>query len=428
LENPLVNKLKKFLLILISLNLSISNADENHTSHLEKIILGSGCFWGAEKGYEGLQGVEDAVSGYADGYGIKPAYREITKIKNRFKENNFAEVVEVTFNKEVITLRSLLEHFYESHDPTQLNKQGNDIGTQYRSTILYTNSAQKELIEEVTNEFQKLLYENGYGEIQTLIKPLNNFYKAEEYHQDYIKKNPNGYCPDHSTGVVFNTIKEKQDIDNSLLLVGKFILVIDSQDYCPYCEKFKQDVANDYKGSIPLVYRTAIELDGLEIKTPTWATPTIIFLEDGSEKFSYQGYMNPELFYKVLGKFKLGNTEAYDVAFNQGTDARFCKEYEIFKNTPDGIFVDKLSGAPLFDTRDRFVSRSGWLSFTAPIPNSTYELPDNSYGMRRTEVKSLSSNIHLGHVFDDGPNGMPRYCINATVLEFIPRESITNRS
>jgi peptide methionine sulfoxide reductase msrA/msrB len=405
----------------------VGNDNDNHTSHLEKIVLGSGCFWGAEKGYEGLQGVADAVSGYADGYGIKPTYREIIKIKNRFKENNFAEVVEVTFNKEVITLRSLLEHFYESHDPTQLNKQGNDIGTQYRSTILYTNSAQKELIEEVTNEFQKLLYENGYGEIQTLIKPLNNFYKAEEYHQDYIKKNPNGYCPDHSTGVVFNTIKEKQDIDNSLLLEGKFILVIDSQDYCPYCEKFKQDVANDYKGSIPLVYRTAIELNGLEIKSPTWATPTIIFLEDGSEKFSYQGYMNPELFYKGLGKFKLGNTEAYDVAFNQGTDARFCKEYEIFKNTPDGIFVDKLSGAPLFDTRDRFVSRSGWLSFTAPIPNSTYESPDNSYGMRRTEVKSLSTNIHLGHVFDDGPNGMPRYCINATVLEFIPRESIVNR-
>ena len=167
-------------------------------------------------------------------------------------------------------------------------------------------------------------------------------------------------------------------------------------------------------------------MSGLSIKTPTWATPTIVFIEDGIEQFSYQGYMEPELFYKALGKFKLGNTEAYDVAFNKGTDARFCKEYQIFKNTPDGIFVDKLSGAPLFDTRDRFVSRSGWLSFTAPVPDSTYEVPDNSYGMRRTEVKSVSSNIHLGHVFDDGPNGMPRYCINATVLEFIAREDIKN--
>ena len=77
-------------------------------------------------------------------------------------------------------------------------------------------------------------------------------------------------------------------------------------------------------------------------------------------------------------------------------------------------------------TRDRFISPSGWLSFTAPIPNSTYEIPDNSYGMKRTEVKSLSSDIHLGHVFDDGPNGMPRYCINATVLEFIARNDLQN--
>ena len=120
----------------------------------------------------------------------------------------------------------------------------------------------------------------------------------------------------------------------------------------------------------------------------------------------------------------MGRSEAYNVAFNGGTDARFCKEYEIFKNTPDGIFIDKLSGAALFDTKDRFNSSSGWLSFTRPVQNSTYELPDNSYGMRRTEIRSKSSDIHLGHVFPDGPNGMPRYCINATVLEFVLRENI----
>ena len=418
--------MKRFFIFLPIMALCLSiHSNENHTSQLETIVLGYGCFWGAEKGYEALEGVEDAVSGYADGYGIKPTYREITKYINKYKRNNFAEVVKVTFNKEVISLRSLLEHFYESHDPTQLNRQGNDIGTQYRSTILYTKPSQKKVIDETTNEFQKLLSDEGYGEIKTLIKSLDKFHDAEEYHQDYIKKNPNGYCPDHSTGVAFNKI-ETPTIDNSFLLSGKYVLVIDSQDYCPYCENFKKDVANDYQGSIPMVYRTAIELSGLDIQTPTWATPTIVFLENGSELFSYQGYMEPELFYKALGKFKLGDTEAYDVAFNQGTDARFCKEYQIFKNTPDGIFVDKLSGAPLFDTRDRFVSRSGWLSFTAPVPNSTYELPDNSYGMKRTEVKSKSSNIHLGHVFDDGPNGMPRYCINATVLEFIAREDIKN--
>ena len=128
-------------------------------------------------------------------------------------------------------------------------------------------------------------------------------------------------------------------------------------------------------------------------------------------------------FYQALGYFKLGDTEAYKVAFQKGTDARFCKEYEIFKNTPDGVFVDKLSGAPLFDTKDRFNSSTGWLSFTAPVDGSVYTKPDNSYGMRRTEIRSVTSDIHLGHVFQDGPNGMPRYCINATVLEFKPRDS-----
>ena len=417
--------MKKTITSLLFIICFYVDSDENSTSHLESIVLGSGCFWGAEKGYEALNGVEDAVSGYSDGYNIKPTYREITKIKNRFNDDNHAEVVKVTYNKEVISLRSLIEHFYESHDPTQLNRQGNDIGTQYRSIILYTKPSQKKVIDDTTNEFQSLLTEKGFGKIQTVIKPLDSFYIAEEYHQDYIKKNPNGYCPDHSTGVVFNN-KNQQQIDNSHLTNGKAIVVIDARDYCPYCEKFKYDVADSYQGSIPMVYRTAIELDGLSIQTPTWATPTIVFLENGAELFSYQGYMEPELFYKALGKFKLGNSEAYDVAFNQGTDSRFCKEYQIFKNTPDGVFIDKLSGAPLFDTRDRFVSRSGWLSFTAPVPNATYELPDNSYGMKRTEVKSISSNIHLGHVFDDGPNGMPRYCINATVLEFVAREDIKN--
>ena len=394
------------------------------TSHVETIYLGSGCFWGAEKGYELMDGVINAESGYANGYGIKPNYRSIIQFKNKYNEKNFAEVVKVTFNSNAISLENILKHFFETHDPTQHNRQGNDIGTQYRSTILFQNESQKELAERIISEYQALLVEGGYGKIRTKLEPLDNFYLAEEYHQDYLKKNPNGYCPDLSTGIVFND-EEKIFEDNEYLLTGKQILVLDSQNYCPYCEKFKDDVTNSYKGSIPLSYRTSDQLHGLEIKSPTWATPSLIFLENGKEIFSYQGYINQKDFYQLLGKFKLGNSEAYNVAFNKGTDARFCKEYQIFKNTPDGIFIDKLSGEPLFDTRNRFVSRSGWLSFTKPVDGSVYELPDNSYGMKRTEIRSVSSDIHLGHVFDDGPNGMPRYCINATVLEFKPRNEIS---
>ena len=419
-----MNQKVKILNYLILVLLLTPYVGASKTSHVETIYLGSGCFWGAEKGYELMDGVINAESGYANGYGIKPNYRSIIQFKNKYNEKNFAEVVKVTFNSNAISLENILKHFFETHDPTQLNRQGNDIGTQYRSTILFQNESQKELAERIIAEYQALLIEGGYGKIRTKLEPLDNFYLAEEYHQDYLKKNPNGYCPDLSTGIVFND-EEKIFEDNEYLLTGKQILVLDSQNYCPYCEKFKDDVTNSYKGSIPLSYRTSDQLHGLEIKSPTWATPSLIFLENGKEIFSYQGYINQKDFYQLLGKFKLGNSEAYNVAFNKGTDARFCKEYQIFKNTPDGIFIDKLSGEPLFDTRNRFVSRSGWLSFTKPVDGSVYELPDNSYGMKRTEIRSVSSDIHLGHVFDDGPNGMPRYCINATVLEFKPRNEIS---
>ena len=419
-----MNQKVKILNCLILVLLITPYVGASKTSHVETIYLGSGCFWGAEKGYELMDGVINAESGYANGYGIKPNYRSIIQYKNKYNEKNFAEVVKVTFNSNAISLENILKHFFETHDPTQHNRQGNDIGTQYRSTILFQNESQKELAERIIAEYQALLIEGGYGKIRTKLEPLDNFYLAEEYHQDYLKKNPNGYCPDLSTGIVFND-EEKIFEDNEYLFTGKQILVLDSQNYCPYCEKFKDDVTNSYKGSIPLSYRTSDQLHGLEIKSPTWATPSLIFLENGKEIFSYQGYINQKDFYQLLGKFKLGNSEAYNVAFNKGTDARFCKEYQIFKNTPDGIFIDKLSGEPLFDTRNRFVSRSGWLSFTKPVDGSVYELPDNSYGMKRTEIRSVSSDIHLGHVFDDGPNGMPRYCINATVLEFKPRNEIS---
>ncbi len=172
-------------------------------------------------------------------------------------------------------------------------------------------------------------------------------------------------------------------------------------------------------------YSPASTLKGFDLNTETWATPTIFFIEDGKEVWAHQGIMSSEEFYQALGEFKLGKgSEAFNVAFNEGTDRPFCKQYEIFKDTPEGIFVDKLSGRPLFDTVNRFNSKSGWLSFTKPVDNEVYEKLDVSFGMVRTEIRSVSSDIHLGHVFNDGPNGMPRYCINATVLEFVPRNGV----
>ena len=402
-------------------NYAHADNEEFMTSHIQKIVLGSGCFWGAEKNYEGLKGVIDAVSGYSDGYGLEPTYNEITKLKNKFNSNNYAEVVEVTYNTNIISTEMLLKYYFESHDPTQLNRQGNDIGTQYRSIILYSNKTQNKVAEKIISTYQELLIEANYGKIVTKVKPLKKFNKAETYHQNYIKKNPNGYCPDHSTGVKF-TVTKKPDIpDNHNLQKGKYIVVIEPQGYCVYCEKFKSETLNDYAGSIPLAFRLASQLNKLEIHSPTWATPTVIFLQDGKEIFGHQGLMSSKEFYQALGYFMLGNSKAYKVAFEDATDKRFCEEYDIFKNTPDGVFVDKISGAPLFDTRDRYNSFSGWLSFTKPIDGAVYYKADNSNGMKRTEIRSTISDIHLGHVFPDGPNGLPRYCINATVLEFKKR-------
>ena len=392
--------------------------EQNSTHHLKTIIFGAGCFWSVEKKFQETYGVVDVKSGYADGKNIKPVYTEIIKRENKFNPNNYAEAVKVTYNSNKTNLENLLKTFFEMHDPTQINRQGNDIGVQYRSLILTLSDEENSLANEIKNEYQNLLFKEGYGSVKTSIKKFTNFYLAESFHQDYLKKNPNGYCPDHSTGVIFSRKIEKF-IDNKNLLIGKKILVLEA-DGCPYCHKLRQDVLNNYRGSLGLFFRKSNELDELELKTPTWATPTIYFLENGKEVWSHQGFLSNEKFYKSLGKFKLGKTEAYNVAFNQGTDPTYCKEYELFKNTPEGLFVDKLSGAPLFDTRHRFNSKTGWLSFTEAVKDSVTEHMDYSYGMVRVEIRSKSSGIHLGHVFNDGPNGKPRYCINATVLEFVP--------
>jgi peptide methionine sulfoxide reductase msrA/msrB len=343
---------------------------------------------------------------------------------------NHTEVVKVVYDTKLVSTEFLIKNFWELHDPTQIDGQGNDKGNNYRSAIYWTNDEQKKIALSTKDEYQALLNKKGFGEIVTELKPLDKFWQAEDYHQDYLAKNPNGYCPNHKTGIKFanqGMIKEKlsgtynEHLKGLILepLDGKEIVVIESDAYCPYCVAFKQKVLDKYKGSIPVRSVFAHNLKGYTTKTPTFATPTILFIENGVEKAGFQGYLSPQEFYKILGKFKLGDSKAFDIAFNEGTEGRFCKQYDIFKNTPDGIFVDKLSGAPLFDTNDRFNSKSGWLSFTKAIDNSTIEKPDNRFGMSRIEIISKSTGIHLGHVFEDGPNGNRRFCINATVLDFV---------
>jgi peptide methionine sulfoxide reductase msrA/msrB len=394
----------------------------------QTIAFAAGCFWGVEKHFEDLPGVIDAVSGYAGGDYPDPTYKKV--LSYRFDPPsgvvNHTETVKVVYDDEKIPTRTLIESFWELHDPTQKNRQGNDRGNNYRSAIFYTTPEQKRIALETKAEYQKLLTKAGYGKIVTEILPLKKFYPAEAYHQDYLKKHPNGYCPNHATGVTFpkknGAEKREAPMKKVTPLGGKEILVIDAEA-CPYCEKLKKDVLDDYHGSVPLRTAREKQLEGFELREKIPGTPAILFIEDGKERYRHVGYLDSKAFYKALAAFKLGEeSEAFDVAYRKGTDPRFCKKYEKFKNVGDGVFVDKISGEPLFDSRDRFDSHSGWLSFYRPIPGAVVERPDDSFGMHRTEVLAKKSGAHLGHVFKDAPGGRYRYCINASVLEFVPRK------
>ena len=403
---------------LLFLGLSISVIAKTQT-----IVFAAGCFWGVEKHFEQLDGVIKATSGYAGGSYENPDYEKVLAYRKNSKGiTNHAESVEVVYDDSKISTEKLIKSFWELHDPTQGNRQGNDRGNNYRSALFYTNDKQKKIALATKAVYQKLLTKAGYGAITTEIKPLTQFYPAEEYHQNYLEKNPFGYCPNHATGVKFGN--EKIAIDSISPLGGKEIVVIDAA-HCRFCQKFKKNVTDHYNGTLPLRTVHQDALKGFKLKSKIEGTPTILFIEDGKEVESFVGYMDEKAFYKAVGAFKLGkNSEGYDVAFHKATDGRFCKKYDAFKHTGDGVFRDKISGDILFDTRDRFDSGSGWLSFFKAVDGSTIQKEDNSLGMRRVEVIAKKSGAHLGHVFNDAPGGRKRFCINATVLEFVPRDKI----
>jgi peptide-methionine (S)-S-oxide reductase len=155
-----------------------------------------GCFWGAERKFWQLSGVYTTAVGYAGGFTPNPTYREVCN-----GGTGHAEVVLVVFDPEKVSYSDLVRVFWESHDPTQGMRQGNDVGTQYRSGIYYFNDEQREIAERSKQAYQEQLRRAGYGAITTEIVPAPEFYYAEDYHQQYLSKNPGGYCGLGGTGV-----------------------------------------------------------------------------------------------------------------------------------------------------------------------------------------------------------------------------------
>jgi peptide-methionine (S)-S-oxide reductase len=162
----------------------------------QQIVVGMGCFWGAERVFWQADGVWTTAVGYAGGHTKNPSYEQVCTAKT-----GHAEVVLAVFDPEVTSYDEMLRLFWENHDPTQGMRQGNDVGTQYRSAIYYTTEAEREAAERSRDMFAERLKAAGYGEISTEIAPLDAFYYAEDYHQQYLHKVPHGYCGLSGTGV-----------------------------------------------------------------------------------------------------------------------------------------------------------------------------------------------------------------------------------
>ncbi len=164
--------------------------------HLAQAMFGMGCFWGVERKFWQLPGVYTTAAGYAAGLTPNPTYQEVCS-----GQTGHNEVVLVVYDPEQVSYEELLQVFWEGHDPTQGMRQGNDLGTQYRSGIYTYDEGQQSLAEASREVFQQALAQAGYGDITTEILPAPEFYYAEDYHQQYLAKNPGGYCGLGGTGV-----------------------------------------------------------------------------------------------------------------------------------------------------------------------------------------------------------------------------------
>ncbi|MBN9132102.1 MAG: peptide-methionine (S)-S-oxide reductase MsrA [Nitrosospira multiformis] len=410
------------------------------------VVLGMGCFWGAEKRMGEVPGVIDVESGYAGGDLPGAGYQDILNHERALRTGkttvrNHAEVVKVIFDPARVTLETVLAKFWESHDPTQGNRQGNDIGSNYRSAIYYHDESQKAVGLATRTTYQKALDAAGYGRITTEIQPLRNYITAEEYHQNYLKKNPDGYCGLGGTGVkypdsarkVAQTPASPTSSGTSSALASKpgaeplkggdlnpaRQLVAFEAEHCEFCERFEKDIVSHWQAEVPIA-RTlnSNPPSDWNLEKPLFAAPTIVLFKNGKEVARYTGYNGEKSnFWKWLG-FQLLSPEQQKIAFKRGTELPFTAS-NLDEKRP-GKFVDPVTGAILFYSKSKFESGTGWPSFFEPVEGAVTLHEDNSHGMKRVEVRSASSGIHLGHLFHDGPPpSHKRYCINGNVLKFV---------
>nr|WP_260631217.1 peptide-methionine (S)-S-oxide reductase MsrA [Bacillus sp. S/N-304-OC-R1] len=300
----------------------------------ELATFAGGCFWCMVSPFDEQPGIKEVISGYTGGHKENPTYEEVCS-----DMTGHYEAVQITFDPAIFPYEKLLDLFWQQIDPTDEGGQFNDRGLSYRTAIFYHTEAQREMAErskrelEASGRFKK--------PIVTEILSASEFYRAEDKHQYYYRKNPFHYN----------------------------------------------------------LYREGSGRAG--------------FIRENWKKRKSDEQLKVEL-----------TPIQYEVTRNNATEPPFQNEY--WDHTEEGIYVDIISGEPLFSSKDKFDAGCGWPSFTKPVRRTELEEKfDTSHGMRRIEVRSKSSDSHLGHVFDDGPGpDRARYCINSAALRFVPKDKL----
>jgi|LSQX01.2.fsa_nt_gb peptide methionine sulfoxide reductase msrA/msrB len=357
---------------------------------IKEIYLAGGCFWGTEKYLSLVKGIVDTEVGYANGRTENPSYEDVCR-----KETGHAEAVKVLYNPEEVSLNFILRLYYDVIDPLAVNRQGNDVGSQYRTGIYYVDEQDREIIVDSIGELQKSFDKP----VAIEVIPLQNYFRAEEYHQGYLDKNPNGYC--HIGTEKF--MKAERAMDPELR-------------YRP-----KPAEAEGAKGPELRYQQKPAVAGGTQDSELRYQSKSVESEVAQDSELRYQ--LKP----KEALKAELSDIQ-YNVTQNNATEPPFRNEF--YNNFREGIYVDVTTGQPLFVSSDKFESGCGWPSFSKPIsPEVTIEVADRSHGMERVEVRSKVGDAHLGHVFTDGPRALGglRYCINSASLAFIPKEEMKEK-
>jgi len=348
-----------------------SIADEAVSQKGEAVAyFAGGCFWCIESDYEKLPEVKEAISGYMGGDVKSPSYKQVSS-----GDTGHREVVKVVYDPQRATYRELVLYLLKHTDPTDQGGSFFDRGYQYTSAIYYQTNKEKEIAEDVVKELEdKKIFDKP---IATKIEKAGTFWVAEDYHQDYYKKSSLQY---------------------------KYYRSGSGRD------AFIKSVWGDGEHS----YTTENKSEAIASKN---ANNTNLSAAGAWQSFEKP---NEETLRKKLTPLQ------YDVTQSEGTERAFENEY--WDNHRDGIYVDIVSGEPLFSSTDKFDSGTGWPSFLKPLDKDfVTEKQDYKLILPRTEIRSKYSDSHLGHIILDGPieNDKIRYCMNSAALRFVPKEEMS---